>query len=440
MEALELHSDVHYFLEKYYGKAELGAMLKSLTLPTRFTCIRVNTLKVTRDLLAQLLTDHFSKENTPYSLELHPEMDDIILIHSSGPHDVANIHPQVVVDTKCGQAVLMGSDIFVPGVIGAASYINPGATVSVVIDVDGVMLKGDYRKLQGRSFFVGNGIAQMGRDDIFRHQQQPRGVAVSLQQPGARVWDHPPLNGVFDQFMFLQHLPSVVVAHQLNPLPNSLVLDMCAAPGGKTLHIATRMKNEGRVFAFDKSKAKVKHIQEQAEKHGISIITALHKDSTKLLQIPAPSSSEDSAYDNHLQQFFKPGSFHFILLDPPCSGLGQRPRLKETITLVDVLSASKYQQRLLDVAVTLLKPGGTLVYSTCTINPEENEGNVSYVLSTHHTMQLVPQDHRYVYGDIGLDAFGLTLDQRKCLQRFSPSGPLNTIGFFIAKFTKIPEH
>jgi 16S rRNA C967 or C1407 C5-methylase (RsmB/RsmF family) len=131
------------------------------------------------------------------------------------------------------------------------------------------------------------------------------------------------------------------------PQPNSLVLDMCAAPGGmrsdlffppsnlvvvkfildqtinlstgKTLHIATLMKDQGRVFAFDKSKAKVKQIQDLATKHGISCITALHKDSTKLLQISDMHGLGDT---NSLHQYFTVGSFDYILLDPPCSGLG----------------------------------------------------------------------------------------------------------------------
>lgn len=79
------------------------------------------------------------------------------------------------------------------------------------------------------------------------------------------------------------------------------------------------MKNQGRLFAFDKSKSKVKQIQELATKHGITCVTALHKDSTKLLQI---SSSHGLGDKNDLHQFFVPDSFDYILLDPPCTGLG----------------------------------------------------------------------------------------------------------------------
>lgn len=98
------------------------------------------------------------------------------------------------------------------------------------------------------------------------------------------------------------------------------------------------------------------------------------------------------------------------------------------MSLVDVQSAPKYQQKLLNVACTLLKPGGmglyvrrndpiftfflgTLVYSTCTINPEENEGNVRYVLDSLPELSLVKQQSPYL-GEMGLDAFGLSLSQR----------------------------
>lgn len=88
---------------------------------------------------------------------------------------------------------------------------------------------------------------------------------------------------------------------------------------GKTLHLATLMKDKGRLFAFDKSKSKVKQIQDLAHKHGITCVTALHQDSTKLLQIP---NLHGLGNTNDLHQFFTPGAFDYILLDPPCSGLG----------------------------------------------------------------------------------------------------------------------
>jgi len=233
--------------------------------------------------------------------------------------------------------------------------------------------------------------------------------------------------------MFVQHLPSIMVARQLNPQPGERILDMCAAPGGKTLHIATLMKNTGEVIALDKVKSKVQQIRDTCNLQGITCVKAYAMDSTKLLGFKDMHGLGQSVSVN-----FDEGSFDRILLDPPCSGLGQRPRFKEMMPLVDLKSASQYQQRLINVAYRLLKPGGVLVYSTCTINPEENEGNVCYALSSFPDLELV---HTSPYlGEKALDlemhGYKMSDEQRGFIQRFDPSVPLDTIGFFIAKFMK----
>mmetsp|Transcript_8700 Transcript_8700/g.10984 ORF Transcript_8700/g.10984 Transcript_8700/m.10984 type:complete len:100 (+) Transcript_8700:1-300(+) len=93
-----------------------------------------------------------------------------------------------------------------------------------------------------------------------------------------------------------------------------------------------------------------------------------------------------------------------------------------------------YQRKLIDTAVKLLRPGGTLVYSTCTINPLENECNVSYALKAHQCLSLVPQ-YPFI-GQRGLPGTGLTEAQVGLVQRFDPSSKLDTCGFFCAKLRK----
>mmetsp|Transcript_80229 Transcript_80229/g.129990 ORF Transcript_80229/g.129990 Transcript_80229/m.129990 type:complete len:101 (+) Transcript_80229:353-655(+) len=94
---------------------------------------------------------------------------------------------------------------------------------------------------------------------------------------------------------------------------------------------------------------------------------------------------------------------------------------------------SGYQRRMLHVAAKLLKPGGRLVYSTCTINPEENEANVAYALRTL-PLTLVPAEPRIA--PAGRAGCGLTDEQRLLVQRFEPGGQLDTNGFFVAAFQK----
>lgn len=90
----------------------------------------------------------------------------------------------------------------------------------------------------------------------------------------------------------------------------------------------------------------------------------------------------------------------------------------------------------LSVGAALLKPGGTLVYSTCTINPSENEGNVAWALQTIGELELAPQPPHFRMGNEGLAVMGLSAQHAQLVQRFDPCAPLDTNGFFIAKFIK----
>src|SRR5690606_34367599 len=127
-----------------------------------------------------------------------------------------------------------------------------------------------------------------------------------------------------------------------------------AAPGGKATHIATLMKNEGKVYAIDKSASKVEGIKKLCKQMGISCIQAVQADSTKILR-------GDLLRESTTTIQFDAETFDRILLDPPCSGLGQRPRIKDNTSLVTLNSYHKYQQKLFHVAVRLLKVGGILV-------------------------------------------------------------------------------
>lgn len=133
---------------------------------------------------------------------------------------------------------------------------------------------------------------------------------------------------------------------------------------------------------------------------------------------------------------FLPESFDRVLLDPPCSALGLRPRLacSTSSSLSELEKLVSYQKQFIHTAVGLLKPGGTLVYSTCTINPLENECRVSYILEHYPTLVLVKQEPHL--GEVGLPGCGLDESQCKLVQRFDPISKLDTIGFFCAKFEK----
>lgn len=158
-------------------------------------------------------------------------------------------------------------------------------------------------------------------------------------------------------YVTIQDESSMLVARALAPAPHEKILDACAAPGGKTTHIAELLNNTGEVVALDLHKHKVKLIEEQAERLDLDNIKTEALDSRK-----AP-------------EMFPAASFDRILVDAPCTGFGvirKKPDIKWSKKEEDIHRISEIQLQILTKVAQLLKPGGTLLYSTCTVDKEEN--------------------------------------------------------------------
>ncbi len=164
----------------------------------------------------------------------------------------------------------------------------------------------------------------------------------------------------------IQDEASQLITCLVDPKPGMTVLDACAGAGIKTSHLAERMQNRGRILALDRSGQKLKALRANMKRLGITIVETSIKD-----------VSDDS--DDAL-----PGDFDRVLVDVPCSGLGtlrRNPEIKWRIRPADIDDFSSLQKRLLEQAARCLKRGGILVYSTCTITPEENEAVIWDFLS-----------------------------------------------------------
>jgi 16S rRNA (cytosine967-C5)-methyltransferase len=175
----------------------------------------------------------------------------------------------------------------------------------------------------------------------------------------------PGLPGFREGHFAVQDEASQMASLLLNPQPGERILDCCAAPGGKATHLAQLMGNQGELLAMDISSSKLPLIQESAARLGISIIRTRAAD---LLQSGA----------------FPADAFDRILLDAPCSGLGvirRNPEAKWRVTSEDIARLAAVQKNLLKNAIRMLKPGGKLLYSTCSTTPDENEGVVADFLS-----------------------------------------------------------
>ncbi len=165
----------------------------------------------------------------------------------------------------------------------------------------------------------------------------------------------------------VQDRSSQLIAPSLAPLPGEKILDACAAPGGKSTHIAELMNNEGKIWSVDRSSRRSKKIFANSERLGIKCLQLLVADSKELL---AKNPKWKSFFDR-------------ILIDAPCSGLGTLARHPDARWRMDqdnIQELVAVQSQLLNSLAPLLKSGGTLVYSTCTIHPEENVNQIKNFL------------------------------------------------------------
>lgn len=175
-----------------------------------------------------------------------------------------------------------------------------------------------------------------------------------------------------DGYLTIQDESSMIVAYALDIQKNERILDACAAPGGKSTHIAEKLQNSGKVISLDLHEHKVKLISENANRLGLMNIEAKALDSRNVLD------------------HFTEESFDRILIDAPCSGLGvmrRKPDMKYTKKEEDVLQLHRIQLQLLESITPLLKKGGILVYSTCTVDKEENDQVIKTFLEKNENFE-----------------------------------------------------
>ncbi|MFV9509932.1 16S rRNA (cytosine(967)-C(5))-methyltransferase RsmB [Tepidibacillus sp. LV47] len=215
-------------------------------------------------------------------------------------------------------------------------------------------------------------------------------------------------------YFTIQDGSSMLVAEVLDPKPGMTVLDAAAAPGGKTTHIAEKMLDKGKIIAADIHKHKIPLIEEQQKRLGLHIIETIHADAREL------------------REHFPP-VFDRILLDVPCSGLGvirRKPDLKWAKTKDQIQQITTVQREILDTVSPLLKPGGVLVYSTCTMVKEENQDMVLSFIKNHPEFELDYNLPKYLPQIVNE-----RLDTKKGMIQILPHH-FDTDGFFISRLIK----
>ncbi|NCU30513.1 RsmB/NOP family class I SAM-dependent RNA methyltransferase [Candidatus Saccharibacteria bacterium] len=226
---------------------------------------------------------------------------------------------------------------------------------------------------------------------------------------------------VADGKLYVQNAASWLPVYALNPKAGEVILDVCAAPGGKSSHIQALTRNQSKLVCNDNSKPRLIKLQTNMERLGAKAGYTLC-DATRL------------------RRLFDIESFDKILLDAPCSGEGlmtlSNDKLFDSWSIAHIRRLSDLQKKILTESWQVLKPGGTLVYSTCTMAPEENESVVDYHLRKHSDATLQTLDFSLINRVPTLKSWNdrrYTNDLSPCL-RLLPS-PL-TEAFFVAKLVK----
>lgn len=202
-----------------------------------------------------------------------------------------------------------------------------------------------------------------------------------------------------DGLFTIQQEASMKTVEVLDPKEGSKILDLCAAPGTKTSYLAEYTRNTGKIIANDISRNKLSLIRENIKRLGLSNIEL--------------DSFDASVYRSDFEE-----KFDYVLVDAPCSGLGvmaRKPEIRYNRTIDDIKNLAHLQRQILATAIRYLKPGGFLVYSTCTLGKIENLDNFNFLKA----------DERLTY---------LEIDGKKYLEFVSFLD--KTDGFFISKFKK----
>jgi tRNA (cytosine49-C5)-methyltransferase len=220
-------------------------------------------------------------------------------------------------------------------------------------------------------------------------------------------------------YIYVQEASSMIPPVVLRPEPGDVVLDMCAAPGSKTTQLASYMKNEGLLFANDVEGQRLAPLGINIQRCGItnSILTLM----------------KGQWYDKSGMQFDK------ILLDAPCSGTGTISKSPGTLLMWNPKMVKRIvstQKRLIEAAYNILKPGGIMVYSTCSNEPEEDEGVIDYLIKNNKGVKILDIDLEINRSPCITSFNGKEYDKQveKCMRIWPQDN--HTEGFFICKINK----
>ncbi len=373
----------HHFLE-HMREGELVRMFESLRRPPSRYYVRVNTTLIEPPTLVARLRGR--------GLEAHLDeyLDEAVWFPVKGPFKVPDVGRYVVADKYAAESVYMGANLYVPGIVRA----------------DGVRRGSEVTVLAPNGMAVAYGVAELDAEEM---HIRGSGIAVRViksMYEAPRVRDLPEYA---EGLIYDQSYPSMWVGAVTAKYSDGarIIVDMNAAPGGKLTHVAQLFPGP-HIIGFDRP-SKHRQLRET------------------LRRLRMDHRADIFLADSRLADSLMPriaGRVDIVIVDPPCSNLGVRPKLYERKDMRDVMALASYQQQFLRTAMRMVRKGGIVAYSTCTLTELENELNVVSALLSSEGAHLLEADIPVAVGGWGLDEAA----------RFHPHVQ-DTPGFFIAALT-----
>ncbi|QEE16552.2 RsmB/NOP family class I SAM-dependent RNA methyltransferase [Promethearchaeum syntrophicum] len=404
---------------------ELKEILESITIPPQFYFLRVNLNKISmKDLLKELNLEF------PETISEQGPLENTLKIPFIENQTIPMLSKQIYTDKYAAESIMLGADLFVPGFCGTSDKFDKGEEISILLKPTSRTKKMDENV---EKFHVANGETMISSKDLPKYRN---GILVNTTLPKYSLPKYRSSSAYKEGWISEQTLPATIACAifveeivKNTQIKNPIIFDVCSAPGHKTTAIAERshwlyseQKKEKwlKIVSIDRSTNRLEHLRNDIKRLRLHNIDVLPIKLERILN-EMPELREKANY---------------LLFDPPCSALGTRPKLYLEKSQNDLLDFPKNQRRLLKIVDQLVKPGGILMYNTCTIPKEENEGILAYAVQKLG-YQTIPIDQKYLqYGTPGLDYDGLDTMDLKNLLRFYPRYQESS-GYFIAILRKI---
>ncbi|WP_457557007.1 methyltransferase domain-containing protein [Candidatus Harpocratesius sp.] len=403
-------------------KDERSKLLQNLMKTPKEYFIRVNLTRISRNNLI----NHLSEAYPSYNFSL-TSLENMISIQIKQAPEMEIHTPIIYCDKFAAESVMMGANLYVPGVCEIGGRFSNNILVSVMLDPQKLPKSIHYDE---KHFHVANGITQIASKN---YPKTISGIMVKTQQSKFSL---PPYRqsefyerGLISDQNFQANLATRIFAYFIleyyfknKKIP--VIFDTCSAPGHKTCALAewiqylTKKRGNPKWFpiiSIDRSKNRLLHLKHDINRLGLENIEVI---ACKLEKI-----------DKKHPQFV--GTGDFVIFDPPCSALGPRPKLFIQKSKEDLEAYAMNQRRLLKIVHRLVKPGGYLMYNTCTFAIQENEGIMAYAINklNYELVSLPPEFGSF--GHSGLDYSGIPSETKSFMRRFYPTEE-DGQGYFIA--------